>query len=132
MAASRTSEQSVHVRIDTPIDKRKAVLQTAIDAVELLKRSDNIKNIRHQKAATLLEFQNALAKVNRLAKLLRMNELPLDSEELSHVRTVDGKHVFASHVHHVKKKVMKHTEEKQKVNSLDSQLDALRRKLNTL
>ena len=122
----------MHIRLDSPVDKRKAVLQTAIDMVELMKKYENIHRIRHEKAEALTEFQKVVGQVHRLVKQVELSELPMDAEDLKHVHIPKGKRAFAPLVR-VKKKVMMQKEQKEEHhNSLDAQLDSLRRKLDSL
>lgn len=130
MALKQKSEHSVHVRLDSPVDKRKVVLQTAIDAVALLKNYENIHRIRHEKAVTLGEFQRVVVQVHRLVKQVEFGELPMDMEDLKHVHAPSGKKVFAPVVKQMKKKMV--TQKEEHHSSLDAQLESLRRKLDSL
>tara|TARA_B100000315_G_C14152742_1_gene396423 strand:+ start:112 stop:510 length:399 start_codon:yes stop_codon:yes gene_type:complete len=131
--SKRKPEHSVHVRIDYPIDKRKAVLETAISSVELLKRYDRIKEIRKDKRKHMEEFREALSSIHYLLRLIRLKELPLGEKELKRVKTVSGKKAYSKNSMRAavaigKKKGVK----KPKLSTLDAQLQALHDKLSHL
>ncbi len=131
--SKKKPEQSVHVRIDFPIQKRKVVLQSAIDTVQLLKRYDRIKEIREEKVKEMAKFRTALRGVHRLVRMVKLQELPLDSDDLKQVKTVAGRKVFSPvRKPRVVKSVKGKKEKKPKLSSIDKQLQALQNKLDKL
>jgi hypothetical protein len=129
--AKNNSDSSVHVRVDEPISKRREVLQTAIFSVELLRRYDHLEAIRHEKAKELARFKKTLRSIHSLLKLVRLEELPMSGKDLKEVRDVRGRKVLVkrrtSKVKSVANKVVK-----PKRSTVDTQLDALRKKLESL
>ena len=137
--AKKKAEESVHVRIERPVGKRKAVLQTAISAVELLKRYDKIKELHKEKEKAQLDFRKKLRSIHYLLRQIRFKELPLDLQELENVRTVAGKKLVKIPKPLAKKKVAKRVKKKKvakkkKVGpqTIDEQLASLRAKMNKL
>lgn len=127
---TKKSEHTVHVRLDSPVTKRRMVLQGAIDSVALLKRYDSIKRIRLEKEMAYGEFRKVLASVNRLVKDIRVKEMPLDSEDLKGYKIVKKKTLADKIVGKAKKTVKKEVEEPRA--PLDRQMEELQRKLRSL
>ena len=86
-------ENVVHVRIDSPLQARKAVLGAAISITNMIKVRDDLKSIRNKKAQVLGDLEAEVAKINSLFKHLRYASLPgLPAEEekpvVKHLETV--------------------------------------------
>ena len=131
--SKRKPEHDVHVRIDYPIDKRKAVLETAINSVELLKRYDRIKEIRKDKKKHMEEFREALSSIHYLLRLIRLKELPLGEKDLKRVKTVSGKKAYSGKSMRTAVVVGKKKKGvKPRLSTLDAQLQTLHDKLSRL
>ncbi len=127
-------EQSVHIRIDRPIDRRKAILEATITAVELLKRKEEILRLRAEREKELAKFQKTVKSVLRLVKQVRLHDLPLDARELRGIRNLSGHKALAKPRKVPKKKAAKKAKKAAtpKKSSIDQQLDDLHRKLQSL
>ncbi|HIH14607.1 MAG: hypothetical protein QT08_C0006G0004 [archaeon GW2011_AR17] len=128
-------EESVHVCLQMPVDKRRTILQATIDTMQLMKRYENLVRIRHEKDQHYAEFRRVLGIVNKLVKEVRVKELPLDAQDIRHVHKVKNESVMAP----VAKKVEKvlHAKEKKKIveerkPAIDRQIEDLQRKLQNL
>jgi len=126
-------DESVHIMLGSPLHSRKEILTGAMDIVALLKRYDKVKAIRKEKAKALDDFRGELRAINKLLKMVRIDEMPLAMEQLMKVKDEERHLVFA------KPKPVKQKVEKAKVvkpvvakNPLDAQMDELRRKLDSL
>jgi len=129
----RRVEEEVHVRLDLPIEKRRALIQAAVDTVQLLKRHEAIHRIRLEKSHEIQELRRLYNSINRMIKDLRLKELPLEAEDLQKVRGV--RQVEMEAVEQRMEKVMgaKHgKKEAPRKTPLDIQLDDLQRKLRSL
>ncbi|MBI5797784.1 hypothetical protein HZA98_02685 [Candidatus Woesearchaeota archaeon] len=124
-------EQDVHVRLDSPLDKRKAILQAAVDSIQLFKRQEALKAIRAEKAREYINFKKALVDIQNLVKEVRFKELPLGEKGL---RNSSGQEKIMTPVTKklgkaVKQKAHRVVDER---SPLDRQLDELQRKLRSL
>lgn len=129
----KRAEENVHVCVDTPVDKRREILQVAIDTVQLMKRYESILQIRRQKEKEYAEFRRVLGSINRMVKEVRFKELPLDAEDLKHVKAVKSKSILAPIIRKVgSKKEPAKKEDRAHPSGLDRQLDELQRKLQRL
>jgi len=131
--ANKKTDQAVHIRLDNPINKRRMVLQNAIDIVALLKRYENIKRLSQEKHMAYDEFRKIISSINWMVRQIRVKELPLNSEDLDKYAPQPKKEktVVQKAVKKVKKAIeVKKPEEKK--DSLDWQMQELRRKLNSL
>jgi len=131
----KKAEESVHVRLEMPIDKRKVILQTTIDTMQLMKRHENLIRIRSEKDKELTEFRRILSSITRMIKEVRMKELPLDTEDLKHVKKLKNESIMVPVVKKIEKvlKVKKaEAPVQKKPHTIDSQIDALQRKLQSL
>ncbi|MDP3729127.1 MAG: hypothetical protein Q8R18_06795 [bacterium] len=128
-------EESVHVCLQMPVDKRRLILQTTIDTMQLMKGYENLVRIRHEKDQHYAEFGRVLSVINKLVKEVRVRELPLDSEDMRHVRKVKNESVMAPVVKKVEK-VLQAKEKKKEVEekkpTFDRQIEDLQRKLQNL
>jgi hypothetical protein len=153
MAKSKPDD-SIHVPLMNPIEKRKSILVTTISVVELIRRFETVKELRKLKVEAMSQFQSVLAELTKLSKEIRLKEMPLNEHELSRVKNVkQDRAALAPHSSHAnapsprlvaaiveqKKKQGKMSvadKEKEKVemrkNSIENQLNALRAKLDTL
>jgi len=127
--AKKKSDTTVHMRMDHPISNRKDILATTIDVIALMQRYHKIQSIREEKERELAKFRTALRSLHRLSKLVRLKEMPLQMKEVKQVKSVKGKRVFSPVVKKPKKAAKK---PKTEAESLDMQLDLLRRKLESL
>lgn len=131
----KNAEESVHVRLDMPIDKRREVLQVTIDTMRLMKDYENLLRIRQEKDLKYAEFRKIVSSINKMVKELRVKELPLDSEDMKHVKKVKSQSVMAPVVKKVEKVLKgkeKKKEEEVKKPVLDRQIEELQRKLQSL
>lgn len=126
-------EESVHVRLETPVDKRRAVLQAAIDSMQLMKRYENLLRIRSEKDQEYAEFRRILSNINRMIREVRVRELPLDAEDMKHVKKLKTQSVMTPVVKKVEKVLKgKKAQEEERKPTLDRQMDDLQRKLQSL
>lgn len=126
-------EQDVHVRLGSPLDKRRAILQAAVDSIQLFKRQETLKAIRAEKAREYVNFKKALVDIQNLIKEVRFKELPLGEKGLKHAKGFGQESVIAP----VTKKLGKVVTPKARRvvderSPLDKQLDELQRKLRSL
>lgn len=128
-------EESVHVRLEMPLDKRKVILQATIDTMQLMKRHENIVRIRQEKEHVYVEFRRVLATINRMVREVRMKDLPLDSDDMKHVKKVKSVSIMNPVIRKVEKVLKtkgKKPEPEKRPSSLDSQIDSLQRKMQNL
>lgn len=125
MMVRKNVEENVHVRIETPIDKRKEILQTAIYTVELLKQVEIIKKIREERLENIEKLGRTFASVNNLMRLVRIKDLPLEAEDLKHVKDVKGTKVLPKLD---KARLATH----ETLRGLDKQLQDLKKKLESI
>ena len=123
-------EESVHVRLDLPIEKRRAVLQAAIDIMQLMKRYEGLVRISQEKEQEYAEFRKILSSINRMVKEVRVKELPLDTEDMKHVKKVKNQSVMRPVVRKVENILSKKHEERKP--ALDRQIEELQRKLQSI
>ena len=121
-------DESVHVCLHDSLNKRREILQSTVDVIQLLKRYDNIKRIRAEKEQVFGDFRKCMASVNFLFKRVKMRDMPLDSQDLKVYKAKKEKSVVAPVIKNVKKVLIK----EEKKPTLDRQLDELQRKLNSL
>ncbi len=129
-------EESVHVRLENSVSNRKAILQTTIDTMQLIKRYENLGSIRKEKEIQFAEFKRVMNSINRMIREVRLKELPLDVEELKQIKKLKTQSVMSP----VIKKVLvapkisqaKEKEVKKKISPFDAELNALQRKLQSL
>lgn len=130
------THETVHVRIDMPIDKRRTILQATIDTMQLMKRYENLLRLRHEKDQEYAEFRKILSQINRMAKELRVKELPLDTEAMRHIPKMKKQSVMAPVVKKVEKVLKVKEEKKKKLEErkplIDRQIEDLQRKLQRL
>ena len=132
MAHAKT-EDSIHVRLDRPIDKRKAILQTTIDVIELLKREKSVREIRKEKVKAMEDLKLTLADIKKLYRAIKLKDMPIGSKGLMEVKNVGGQRIIApASVPKPKRSRKKATTVAHRKSAIDRQLDALRRKLETL
>jgi hypothetical protein len=130
-------DESVHIMLGTPLHSRKQILSGAMEVVALLKRYERVKVIRKEKAKALDEFRNELRAINKLLRLVRIDEMPLEMEQLMKIKDQERHLVFAV-PKPVRQKVVKKRVVKKPVvrtvpkDPLDAQMDELRRKLASL
>lgn len=126
-------EESVHICLQTPLDKRREVLQTTIDTMQLLKRYENLIRIRTEKDQDYAEFRRILSNINKMLREVRVRELPLDEEDMRHVKKVKNQSIMTPVVKRVEKVLKgKKAEEEERKPTLDRQIDDLQRKMQSL
>ncbi len=126
-------EESVHVLLEAPLDKRRVVLQTTIDTMQLIKRYENLLRIRTEKDQNYAEFRKILSSINKMLKEVRVKELPLDSDDMRHVRKVKNQSVMAPIIKKVEKVIRgKKVEVEEKKPAIDRQIEDLQRKMLSL
>ena len=121
----KKKEESVHVRLDNPISKRKNILQTAVMTVELLKKFEVVRDLRKEKVKEMDKLRIVLNDIKKMTRAIKTKDLPK-------VKGLEEKHkehkvvMKARHIEKHEKKIKIHR------SAIDSQLDALRKKLETL
>ncbi|MDP3918436.1 MAG: hypothetical protein Q8Q35_00840 [Nanoarchaeota archaeon] len=131
--AKPKQDNSIHVRLDNPIQKRKDVLSTAINVVELLRDFEKIKIIRKEKLQEMEKLRETYTDIRKLYRSLNVNDMPYNLKELDKVQGVKKMPIMMPKNVKGKTKVSKVVvKEDYKRSPLDIQLDALRRKLETL
>ena len=128
----KNPQGSVHVRLDQPLSKRREVLQTAIDVVELTKRIDHVQALRAEKMHVLVEFRKALRSLHASLREVQLKEMPIDEVGIKQVRGIYGRKVLAPERLVLAPKKVHRLESSAPVGSLDRQLQDLRRKLDSL
>lgn len=128
--ANKKSDTTVHMRMDHPISNRKDILATTIDVIALMQRYHRIKEIRAEKERELASFRTAMKSLYRLSTLVKLKDMPVHIKGVRQNKPVtQSKKVSKPIVEKPKKVVKKHLTE---AESLDEQLDLLRRKLESL
>jgi len=124
---NKKEAESIHVKLDSPVSKRKNILRVAVDTVEILKRFDEVKGIRVEKEKELTNLKNIMKSLNSFAAEVGLREMPVKMKTINDVAGISKEQEVESKAF---------ANEKQKVairkNDLDSQLDALRRKIQSL
>jgi len=115
----KRDNERVHVRLEGPISKRKLILSAAIDVVELMKKQDSIKNLRTEKHKEMENYRTIMKEVHSMLTALGLKDVKIKGKE---------KEPISVKIKNAPKraKVLK------KGSGLDDQLDALRRKLQTI
>ena len=132
---NKKKEESVHICLQNHVYKRREILQSTIDLVQLLKRYENIKKIRHEKENTYVEFKKCMGSINFLLRRVKMKDMPLSSEDLQtyNIKPLETEKVALPIMAKVKKVLIKQEKKEATENmSLDRQLEDLKRKLNSL
>ena len=117
-----SSPESLYSFVNNPNSKRRDLLNLAVENIELIKRTDNLKELRERKKSTL----DALRKeIEITSKAIRHFHglMPVkirDKEEKIQVK-VEKKKIVHEHEVHV-----------QKLSGLDFELENIRDKLNKL
>jgi hypothetical protein len=131
-------EDSLHVMVNSPVTKRREILSITLASVELLKKFKTIKAIQVEKRKELNNFKDIWKQIHSDLREIRLKELPLGQKGLDHVHGLDGRIIKVPKPLKVKKVVHRAPKVKAakvvplRKSSLDSQLDALRRKLDML
>ena len=132
---NKKKEESVHVCLQGHLQKRRDILQATIDLVQLLKRYDSIKRIRHEKEMNYLEFKKCMGSVNFFLRRIKMKDMPLSSDDLDtyKIKPQETEKIVEPVMKKVKKALIKQEkkEDRDKL-SLDRQLEDLKRKLNSI
>ena len=122
----KKKQESVHVRLDNPISKRKDILQTEVMTVELLKKYEVVRELRKAKVREMDNLRIVLSDIKKMTKDIKTKDLPkvkgIDEKHKEHKIVMKAKHIEK----HEEKKIIVHR------SAIDSQLDALRKKLETL
>jgi hypothetical protein len=134
-----SKSETIHVKLDSPITKRKAILSTAISIVELLKHFETIKGIRKQKAKEMESLRVITKDINKLYRAIKVKDLPLKNKDLLEVHDVSGKPIMSVPAKNIQPKVItprrvRNVPKPEPVSRdpLERQLNELRRKLDTL
>lgn len=75
-------EESIHTKIKYPNALRKTILASTIEVIEALKNYEILKEIRANKLILLDDLKKETKHINRLAKELGLDELPLKLQEI--------------------------------------------------
>lgn len=135
-----SKNETIHVKLDSPITKRKAILSAAISVVELLKHFETIKAIRKQKSKEMENLRILTKDINKLYRAIKVKDMPLKDKDLLEVHDVSGKPVMSAPVEEFKPKKVVAPQRVMNVpkpepvsrDPLERQLNELRRKLDTL
>jgi hypothetical protein len=122
-ASKKKSEGWVHVRLDGPISKRKKILTAAISVVELMKRQDRIRELRTERHKEMEIYRGLMKEFHYMLGQLGLKEVKLKTVKSSVKSEAPVK---------VKKKKAVPKPVVKRGSGLDVQLDALRRKLQTM
>ena len=77
----KKEENSVHVRIETPLALRKEILTTAIDATRLLQKYQEYHSLTIEKNKKFVKLNKVLKSIKSTEKKLNSKELPKLPEE---------------------------------------------------
>ena len=135
--AKAKADNNIHIRLDNPLTKRKSILRLTIDLVQLTKRYETVKEIRKQKSQELESLRAVLSDITKLSREARLKEMPIRLKQLEQIRNSSGKGFNFHKVEPValvskRKKVKQKKSVNLKRSSIDEQLDALRRKLDSI
>ncbi|HLC37591.1 MAG TPA: hypothetical protein VJJ53_02320 [Candidatus Nanoarchaeia archaeon] len=129
MPKPHTEKQSdVHVQIEDPIYVRKQILNTAINAAEILKHYEVIKEIKHRKKQYQEKLKEVFNEIQELRNKLE-GDLPKVKEEVEH----KPKHVplmTPLPKEKIRGKIQKQREAHK--SSVDRDIESIRRKLDLL
>lgn len=86
-----TPDDSIHVRLDTPMAIRREVLSLAVDAISLLKRYYEFLDAKKQKDDLMKLLRSDINEIKRLTKELDIEEMPLSVSQLIGLHTIEPK-----------------------------------------
>ncbi|MBU2638478.1 MAG: hypothetical protein KJ955_05880 [Nanoarchaeota archaeon] len=84
-----TPDDSIHVRLDTPMGIRKEVLSLAVDVISLLKRYYEYIDTKKHKDDLMKLLRADVNEIKRLTKELNVEELPLSMGELKQAHAIE-------------------------------------------
>lgn len=137
------TKAELHMRMDNPVNIRKLVLESAIDATRLQQHLKNLKKIRRQKLEQQKMFKQVIMEIKELFKNIEFESLP----ELPHnIPFMHNQQHHPAHPHQIHKKpVIQQPVQQPKTQQLPQQvikqkpkdpfeheLDELNRKLDSL
>jgi|SRR3989344_6680172 len=129
MSKGHLEKQSdVHVEIEDPIYVRKQVLNTAINAAEILKHYEVLKEIKHRKKQYQERLKEVFNKIQELRSGLE-EDLPKIKEEVEH------KPSYVPPMTPLSKEKIKRNIQKQREphrSSVDREIESIKRKLDLL
>ena len=70
----KKKQESVHVRLDNPISKRKDILQTAVMTVELLKKYEVVRELRKAKVREMDNLRIVLSDIKKMTKDIKTKD----------------------------------------------------------
>ncbi|HII15715.1 MAG TPA: hypothetical protein HA362_05370 [Nanoarchaeota archaeon] len=86
-----TPDESVHVRLDSPMAIRKDVISLAIDVIGLLKRYYEYMDTKKQKEDLMRLLRADVGEIKRLTKELDLDEMPLTVGQLMSMHSIEPK-----------------------------------------
>lgn len=86
-----TPDDSIHVRLDTPMVIRRSVLSLAVDTISLLKRYYEYQETKKQKDDLMRLLRSDINEIKRLTKELNIDELPLSVGQLMGMDAIEKK-----------------------------------------
>lgn len=122
--------ESLHIKLDSPIDTRKELLKTAIETTQLLQFHENFKKIRAEKIKTIKNLRTISKQIINLSNNLQ-NELPeVKITRYKESKTIkEGDKPFRPRP--LKPKPLKKFQ-KQPISSIQKELKDIEAKLNSL
>ena len=121
--------ESLHIKLDSPIDTRKELLKTAIETTQLLQFHENFKKIRAEKIKTIKNLRTISKQIINLSNNLQ-NELPEVKTPRFKEETKTIKHK-PTKPRPLKPKPLKKFQ-KQPISSIQKELKDIEAKLNSL
>ena len=134
MKTAKNSKAPVHIMLETPIQLRKDVLSTAIDATRLLKEFEEFLVLKNKKMKTLKYLQKEMREIKQFSKEFNEDHFPV----IPHHEPVHREHHTALKEHVVKaiqKQALPKPAPKKpatEVDRLNKELQDIEAKLGTL
>ncbi|MBI2670897.1 hypothetical protein HYX18_02895 [Candidatus Woesearchaeota archaeon] len=136
-------EKSVmYFKVDYPLELRKEVLKTAIEATQLLKRYEAFKGLLHLRHETYSDFNKIYKDIEFLSKKLRNRDLPVISkvqEDIKKVKIAEQRKMQMRQQQIVQKiemgkspSVEEHKHHLSEVERLDEELREIQQRLRNL
>ena len=121
-------QSDVHVQIEDPIYIRKQILNTAINAAEILKHHEVIKEIKHRKKQYQEKLKVVFNEIQELRTKLE-GDLPKVKEEVEH-KPKDVLPTGPLPKERIKKNIQKQRQLHK--NPIDKEIEGIKRKLDLL
>lgn len=78
-------KEIMHVAIEQPVEKRREVLSSAIDTIQMMKNYERLKQMQKEKDVYRKEFKNIIKEVSILVKELK-EKLPKVEEKIQQIK----------------------------------------------